>query len=340
MQPPKSFATGLHINLEGKSGGGYDVCIKSPANFQGGSPRLLFMQYKAGTEKPFNSNTASKFFGDSANPNVHVEFDINSNKNKNQHKLLQELAKNAGNEDAVVYVFPRIVNISQLEQNIGKLIRKTSFISISDIDKKASANGVTIDDGESHKFRTCYNDYDKNEVNFFFFFFGKQKKPGGLLGEIFAIRIYRALMTLKKVQSADYPISKYHILDAIIRHIMNLGFYFSIPHSELFGRFSRNYDLQRRLKYFDKFENQPQGYSLESEPSQNDLRVFNDILESISQYIDWIENIYSFDNETKIPKPPSDYTIDLLDKDLRYEINTGNQPFEKDDLDEIFYQLL
>ncbi|MDP1995007.1 MAG: hypothetical protein Q8K40_07150, partial [Ignavibacteria bacterium] len=190
MDTPKSFATGLHINLEGKIGGGYDVCINSPSNFQGGNPRLLFMQFKAGIEKPFNSNPISKFYGDATKPNIHVEFDINSNIKNNQHRLLKELAKGAGNEQAVVYVFPRIVNETQLKQNIGKLLSKTSFVSIADIDAKAAANGVTIDDNNGHKFRTCYNDYSKNEVNFFYFFFGRQLNPGGLLGEIFAIRMF------------------------------------------------------------------------------------------------------------------------------------------------------
>ena len=99
---PKSFATGLPINLEGKKGGGYDVCINSPANFQGGNPRLLFMQFKAGVEKQFHSDKASVFFGDALKPNIHVEFDFNSNARHNQHQLLKMLATKAGNEDAVV----------------------------------------------------------------------------------------------------------------------------------------------------------------------------------------------------------------------------------------------
>lgn len=339
MQLPKSFATGLHINLEGKKGGGYDVCINSPSNFQGGNPRLVFMQFKAGVEKPYNTNSASKFFGNPSSLNIHVEFDINSNTNKNQHELLQKLALKAGQEDAVVYVFPRIVNNNQLEQNIGNLIRKTSFISIAEMDKKANDNGVKIDDGSAHKFRTCYNDYDKNEVNFFFFFFGKQEKPGGLLGEIFAIRMYRALMTLKEVQNFDYPISKYHVIDAIIRHVMNIGLYFSISYTVVLEKFGNNHDFQRRLQHFDKYENQPKGYELKTEPSQYDLRMFNDIFGSISQYIRWIEDINSFDSEIKIPKPPSEYTIELPNNGLKYEINTENKQLKEEDLDEIFYQL-
>ena len=339
MQPPKSFATGLHINLEGKKDGGYDVCINSPSNFQGGNPRLLFMQFKAGTEIKFNSNSASKFYGNKSNPNVHIEFDINKNKNKNQHKLLKELALNAGQKDAVLYVFPRIVSIKQLEQNIGNLTRKSSFISIAEMDKKASENGVNIDDGNAHKFRTCYNDYDKNEVNYFYFFFGREEKPGGLLGELFVIRMYRALMSLKDVQSFDYPISKYHIIDAIIRHVMNIGFYFSIPYLEVLQKFGNSHNFKRRLKFFDRNENQPIGYDLKSDSSKHDLRIFNDIFESINQYIDWIEKIDIFNKDIKIPEPPLEYTIEVPDNGLKYEVINDNKPFEEEDLKEIFYQL-
>jgi hypothetical protein len=212
------------------------------------------MQFKAGVEKPFNSNPESKFYGDTQNPNVHVEFEINNNKNKNQHRLLKDLATKAGNEDAVVYAFPRIVDNKQLEENVGKLLRKTSFISISEMDAKAIENVVTIDDGNAHKFRACYNDYHKNEVNFFLFFFGKPQNPGGFLGEIFSIRMYRALHELKKVQVEKYPISRYHIMDAMIRHILNIGLHFSIPLKTI-EKFLNDFpDINNRLNYLYEFD--------------------------------------------------------------------------------------
>lgn len=331
---PKSFATGLHINLEGKTGGGYDVCINSPANFQGGNPRLLFMQFKAGVEKPFNSNTASVFHGDANNPNVHVEFDINSNAKKNQHKLLQDLAKSAGNKDAVVYVFPRIVNNDQLQNNIGKLLRKTSFISIAEMDAKAALNNVTIDDGNSHKFRTCYNDYHKNEVNYFFFFFGKPKSPGGLLGEIFSIRMYRALYELKKVQVESYPISRYHIMDAMIRHLLNIGQHFSIPFGTI-EKFLREYpNFIGRLDYLYEFEDLPFAYKIE-EPEANPFEeeIVNDIFKSISKYFNWLNNLKNFVKE-EIPIPSSEYTIELNQEGIRFEIEND------DELENISYSLI
>jgi hypothetical protein len=340
MQTPKSFATGLHINLEGKKGGGYDVCINSPANFQGGNPRLLFMQFKAGVEKQFNTNTSSIFFGDTLNPNVHVEFDINSNKKRNQHKLLKTLATNAGNKNAVVYVFPRIVDEIQLGQNIGNLLNKTTFLSIDDIDVKASANGITIDDGNPHKYRTCYNDWNRNEINLFLLILGKINNPGKHLGEIFAVRMFRGLQSLKKVQISNYPISKFHIMDAMIRHILNIGLHFSISLSDI-SKFLNNYSqFSKRLDYIYQFDDLPQAYQIEKTENEFVLEIFNDILDSLSQYFRWIEEFQYFE-DSKIPNPPAEYTIELNTNGLRFGLGdlAIEDNFELEDLDDISYSL-
>lgn len=340
METPKSFASGLHINLEGKKGGGYDVCINSPSNFQGGNPRLLFMQFKAGLEMPFNKNSESIFYGDAANPNIHIEFDINHNDKRNQHRLLKELAINAGNENAVVYVFPRIVNENQLQDNIGKLLIKTSFISIEDIDSKAASNKIIIDDGNPHKFRTCYNDYNKNEINLLLLVLGKINMPGKYLGEIFAIRLYRALQSLQKVQVEDFTISNYHIIDAMIRHVFNLGLFFSIPLQFIETHFSSIRSFNRRLDYLYKFEDLPKVYRVEINAGESVIEIFGDILNSLSQYFKWIDQIEAFQN-MQIPPPPSDYTIELGGNGIRFSI--GNQDKKKDltleDFDNITYSL-
>lgn len=330
---PKSFATGLHINLEGKTGGGYDVCINSPANFQGGNPRLLFMQFKAGVEKQFNTNTESIFYGNRQTPNVHVEFDINSNANKNQHKLLKDLAKKAGNEDAVVYVFPRIINNKQLEENIGKLLRKTSFISITEIDAKAKANNITIDDGNAHNFRTCYNNYHRNEVNFFLFFFGKPENPGGFLGEIFSIRMYRALRELKKVQFEKYPILRDHIMDAMIRYVLNIGLHFSIPLNSIVNLLKEFPDFDNRLDYLYEFDDLPFAYKIKEEASEYEKEIVDGIFKSISKYFLWISEIHNFEIDN-IPQPSSEYTIEVNPEGIRFEIES------EEDIDNITYSLI
>lgn len=339
MQTPKSFATGLHINLEGKVGGGYDVCIHSPSNFQGGNARLLFMQFKAGVEMPFNDNTSSIFYGDITNQNIHVEFTINNNTKNDQHKLLTDLAKSAGNKDAVVYVFPRIVDQSQLEQNIGKLLNKTSFISITDIDNKAAANGININDNKPHKFRTSYDDFNKNEINFDIFSFGKPENPGGILGEIFAVRMYRALQTLREVQIEGYLISKYHIVDAIIRHILNMGMYFAIPYQNAVSIFKEFPELNKRLNYLAEYDDLPRVYSIDRVSNEYIAEIFNNILTPLNTYFQWIEKIEYFVKMIEIPPPPSKYSIEMLDKELRFSLEIQNENILSDSLEEITYTL-
>lgn len=340
MQPPRSFATGLHINLEGKKGGGYDVCINSPSNFQGGNPRLLFMQFKAGIEKSFNSNPSSIFYGDSNNPNIHVEFDINNNEKRNQHALLKTLALKAGNKDAVVYVFPRIVNETQLTQNIGKLLGKTTFLSIDDIDTKAAANKIKIDDGNPHKFRTCYRDWSRNEINLLLVLLGKINDPGKYLGEIFSIRMYRGLQSLKKVQVEKYPISKYHIMDAMIRHILNLGIHFSISLADISQYLAKYSQFSERFYFIYEFEDFTKAYQIDETENRFVKEIFDDILKSLSQYFYWIEEIRSFE-DSKIPQPPSDFTIELTENGIRFELEFENEEniITPKDFDEITYSL-
>lgn len=340
MQSPKSFATGLHINLEGKKGGGYDVCINSPSNFQGGNPRLLFMQFKAGVEKPFNSNISSIFYGDVDNPNIHVEFDINSSKKRNQHALLKTLATKAGNKNAVVYVFPRIVNETQLNRSIGNLLSKTTIISIDDIDIKAALNSITIDDGNPHNYRTCYNDWSRNEINLLLLSLGKINNPGKHLGEIFAIRMYRALQSLKKVQVENYPILKFHIMDAMIRHVLNLGLHFSISLSNITQNLSKYTQFSERLEYIHEFEDIPKAYQIEKSENVFVKEIFDDILNSLSQYFKWIESVQYFEN-SNIPEPPAKFTIELNNNGIRFGLNNSvlENKFDPNDLNDITYSL-
>ncbi len=338
---PKSYATGLHINLEGKEGGGYDVCINSPSNFQGGVPRLLFMQFKAGEEKPFNTNASSIFHGDAQNEKVHIEFDINSNTKKNQHRLLQELATKAGNNDAVAYVFPRIVTVEQLSKNIGNLLSKTSIISISEMDEKAAENNVTIDDGNAHKFRTCYDDLEKTEINYFFFFFGKQKNPGEYLGEIFAIRMFRALHMLKGAMLSDMQLSINHIIDAMITHLLNLGRHFGISSSEVVSLLSTYSSFQDRFAQLKKLDDDRIGYSISDETTTHQRELFTGIINSLSVYFFWTQEVKRFTSDTTIPDPPKKYSIPLTDSETRLSFTaTESENIDEEDFEDIFYQLI
>ena len=292
IQGPNSFATGLHINLEGKANGGYDICINSPSNFQGGNPRLLFMQFKAGIEQPFNTDNKSCFFGDASKPNKHVEFDINSNKKRNQHKLLQDLAVKAGN--------------------------------------------VVIDDGHPHKFRTCYIDYNKSEVNRFFFFFGKENRPGGYIGEIFAIRMYRALKSLQNVQDPEFPPYRYNLMDALIRHIINIANHFEVSREKFYSKLMEFPDIMKRMGYHD-LDNS----LLIKEENPNvkiGNEIFSDIVQALSRYLKWISEEEYFDKRMKIPEPRSEFTILIPPTGIRFDV--GEISIDEEDASEITYQLL
>lgn len=331
---PKSFATGLHINLEGKKGGGYDVCINSPSNFQGGIPRLLFMQFKAGTEQQFCTDSKSIFHGDAMKPSIHVEFGINNNGRRNQHRLLTDLAAKAGKKDAVLYVFPRIVNEAQLMANVGSLLRKTSFISLSDIDAKAALMGVKIDDGQPHKFRTCYHEYYKNEVNFFFFFFGKPDIVGGYHGEIFAIRMYRALVALRATQVQDSPIAVRHLMDAMVRHVLTIADHLSVPVSWI-RQLMRDYWFFESS--FDR-ENGKEVVSISDEGADQLIDLFRDILTGCNVYLKWVQDLRYFTKDTIIPEPPDRFTIPINNNGLRFSFEQDD-PSVIQDLADVTYQL-
>ena len=333
---PKSFATGLHINLEGQKGGGYDVCIHSPSSFVGGKPRLLFMQFKAGINNDGVNDPKSIFSLKKSNPNKHIEFTLNDNRAKlKQHQLLHTLAKKIGNENAAVYVFPQMVDEIQLSQNIGQLLRRTLFVSIADIEGKALSNGVSLLDGNPHKFRLCYNNLFKSEVNLLLFLFGRPTFPGSILGEIFAIRVFRALLALKQTQLEDFPIHVTHVQQALIRHVAYIAYNFSITPRALENIIAANENLDIDLAY-DMLE-EYKSYFSNNIMNEQVVDIVRDILNSISQYVIWAENLTSFDSKTLIPNPPHNHTIEIPEGGLRFFFQTNE--FNDEDFEDLTYQL-
>jgi hypothetical protein len=318
------YATGLPIHLEGKAGGGYDVCIHAPAKSPGIPPRLLFMQFKAGVERKYSEEPRSQFRGSKKNHNLHVEFEINNNTQKNQHQLLQYLAENAGNKNAVFYVFPRIVDEQQLIANNGRLLRKTSFISVEEIDKIAKNNNVTINDGKVHKFRTCYKDHTRNEVCSTPFNFGKPENPGGLLGEILSIRMYRSIYDFLSIKNIDAESRKKIIQEAMYWHILNIGVHFSISNFILVETI-RKYSGPTRTRFieFDRHYPIPDDFEYLEENQKIYLEeVFNGILQSMSPYFEWINTSKTLTLK-KIPQPPSNYSIEMKPEGIRFNVDSA-----------------
>jgi len=337
IKNPKPFATGLAISDEGKKGGGWDVCINSPSIFKDKTARLLYLQFKAGNEKQYSTNKKSHFYGSAKNPKLHIEFTINNNTHKNQHKLLKELAKKSGNGNAVAYVFPRIVTEKQMQSSLGALCKKTSFITIEEIDKKAAAKGINIDDKISHSFKTDYS-ATKSEVNWWWFDIGSEEKPGGIIGEIFSIRVYRALIALKSTLETNNPVSKTYLVDAIIRYIVLIGRHYDIRIELIQESLSELRFISSRIKETIKEVNYSEDINLKNEIVRSEFkqRVFQNIIEKLKPYLDLLNSKNKFTADTIIPSPPNEYTIELND-----EINiTLNDDDEFSEIGEIWYQII
>ncbi|GBF44411.1 hypothetical protein LPTSP2_37140 [Leptospira ellinghausenii] len=170
----KSTSGGFHITTEGKNdptgnaGGGYDVRIKA-----GLGGHLLFIQYKKGDLVKSSPSPESIF---SNSPHEHYLFKINST-TTNQHFLLKNLANAEGSKigNAVVYALPLIESMEDLENNAGKIISKTKFISVLEIDKQAANQNppIYIKEDQEHNFRVCKKNMERCEVNQTFFEFNK-----------------------------------------------------------------------------------------------------------------------------------------------------------------------
>ena len=67
--------------------------------------------------------------------------------------------------------FPLIADMTELEANAGRLLRKTKFISIADIDSQAASQAPPVfTSGKEHNFRISKFDMNRCEVNFFLLF--------------------------------------------------------------------------------------------------------------------------------------------------------------------------
>jgi hypothetical protein len=185
---PKSLAYGLHINVEGKddktgnNGGGYDVKIKS-----GKRGHLLFIQYKKGNFEQ-NGPGGESIFTKYA-PHEHFIFKINTPKT-NQHFKLRNLAQGIGttNGNCVVYALPLIRDIEEMEKNAGKLIRKTKFISIHDLDTQAKKNNICFTAGKHHNFRIDPTNMDRCEVNYYYYYYSEPDRSPEIISDMIAVK--------------------------------------------------------------------------------------------------------------------------------------------------------
>jgi len=196
----KSIAYGLHSSIEGlkddtgEAGGGYDVKIKSGAN-----ESVVFIQYKKGVfskKKPKNNKNGNKSIFNVSNTK-YFKFKLNSTKS-NQHFTLRKLSNNITKKpaNAVVYAFPLIKDIIDLEKNAGKIIRQTKFVSILDIDNESNDKKHPFKFGKSHSYRICAKDRNITEMNYYYYYYGGLDSSIGIICDVIILGIRKSINNL------------------------------------------------------------------------------------------------------------------------------------------------
>jgi len=185
--------------------GGYDVSINYalPGGYEA---RLMCLQYKAGIHSTYSKLSGSQFERKKGVETDHVCFTFNDAAKKTQHSTLRKLAISLGKtSDSVMYVLPRITKKEDFLTNIGRLIYKTSFVPVLEIDAQGERQNpkIEIKDGVKHKFRTSY-DGTKSEVNLLLLLLVLDHGLiGNLLSELICIQIERLLKIFKRGNRTD-----------------------------------------------------------------------------------------------------------------------------------------
>lgn len=320
---PKSTAAGFHITTEGKddstgeAGGGYDVRIRT-----GLGNHLLFVQYKRGYLESTSPDPKSEF---AKKPHDHFNFEINGTKT-NQHFVLRNLANDVGakNGNAVVYGLPLISNMQELEDNAGKLIRKTKFISIEDIDAQAIANKVSFTKGHRHNFRVGKFDMSRCEVNFFFFFFYGIDRSPEIIADIVAVKFQKTLKYfISEIQNNYkqynlYPrYIPYGLQQSFVQYTRYLLHYFEVAPQKLPNSYILIYA-----------ENFPDAEFEQYESSQHDVDILKNVFQALEDFHIYINKLVvqpemifdlevpNYESKFLIPNNPErGFTIPMQDKE-------------------------
>ncbi len=284
---PKSTSGGFHITTEGKNdptgnaGGGFDVRIKT-----GSGGHLLFIQYKKGDLVTTSPDLKSIF---NNLPHDHFKFKINST-TTNQHFVLRDLANGIGKTkgNAVVYALPLIADMDELEANAGKLIRKTKFISIADIDRQAAAQkpSVSFTKGMEHNFRVGKFNLNRCEVNFFYFSFYGKDRTSEIIADIIAIKFQKTLSYFLKVIETNYKKYKlseeyiqYGLQQSFVQYARYLLHYFEVSPTKLDIPFIKNYNNF----YSNEFN--------EYESTSRDIELLTSVFNALSEFEKFISSI-------------------------------------------------
>lgn len=305
---PKSTSAGFHITTEGKNdptgkaGGGFDVRIKT-----GVGNHLLFIQYKKGELVTSSPDPKSEF---NNSPHEHFKFKINST-STNQHFVLRDLANGIGSAkgNAVVYALPLIEDMADLEANAGKLIRKTKFISINDIDAQAAMQKppIVFTKGNEHNFRVGKFDLNRCEVNSFFFFFSGEDRSPEIIADIIAIKFQKTLTYFIKTIETNHK--KYGLFEEYIPYGLRQSFfqytryllhYFEVSPSKLDISFLKN----------DNYYNQDEFNEYKS--SERDVAILTKVFNAIKvfeTFINTVDNSPEKIFQSEIPQYEPEFLI-------------------------------
>lgn len=306
---PKSSSGGFHITTEGKNdptgnaGGGFDVRIKT-----GIGGHLLFIQYKKGKLVTTSPTPSSEFHNP---PHDHFKFKINST-STNQHFVLQDLANGIGAQkgNAVVYAFPLIESMLDLEQNTGKLLRKTKFVSIADIDTQAVSNNVKIKKDKEHNFRIGKFDMSRCEVNYYYYFFNGADRTIEIITDIIAIKFQKTLSYFIKEIEKNYKKYSLHeeyipygLRQSFVQYTRYLLHYFEVSPKKIDISFINN--DSNNYYYEDEFDNY--------ESSNRDVLILTSVFKALEKFETFINQI---DNgipeqlfEQKVPQYETKFLI-------------------------------
>ena len=335
---PTSIAAGFHITTEGRNdptgeaGGGYDVRIKA-----GLGRHLLFIQYKKG-DFVIDSPDARSIFANV--PSEHYMFHFNSTRT-NQHFTLRDLSDGIGNVNgnAVVYAFPLIADMEEMEKHAGKLLRRTKFISIKNIDEQAEQNDVEIERDKEHKFRICALDMNRCEVNFSFFSFKGQDRTKDVIADAIAIRFQKNLSsTLNEIieKFGEYKLDFEYIGEGLRRafgeFLRYLLHYFEI------NPYGLNQNSSKMLNSYFDFNSYPEEFTAH-QTQRRDIEIVNTIFEALYIYHEYIQQFEvkkGEGNAKDIPEYQSSIFISD-NNDIKIDLNGG---YSKDEIEKIGYIII
>lgn len=333
---PKSTSAGFHITTEGKddptgkAGGGFDIRIKA-----GLGKHLLFIQFKKGELSTVSPNSSSEF---AKPPHDHYTFEINST-TTNQHFTLRNLSLGIGGNkgNSVVYAFPLIKDMDDLETNAGKLIRKTKFISIADIDKEAVKANVEFKKGHAHNFRVGTPDMKRCEVNYFFFLFNEVDRTPEIISDIIATNFHKTLSYFLKEIEKDYKdydlfigYLPFGLQQAFIQYIRYLFHYFEVSPNRLNIDFINRYHNYFYLDEFEEYEN-----------NERDIQILNSTFIALTQFEEFIFNINENPEKILIENIPYYEPIFLVTSNNENGISiTFNEEYSKETIEGISYLVI